>query len=374
MSFKPFRIAIIGSRGYPHVYSGYETLVKEVAERLAFKDIEVTVYCHKHLFKNRPKTYKDVKLVYIPTIQSKVLSQPIHSFMAFWHAGFSNVDVILALNAANGPFGLIAKICRKPCAINVDGLEWLRPKWKGLGALYFRMAARMATRFYDTIITDAEAMRKIYLEQFGRDSVVIAYGAYVKKTRMTPLIRKWLLNIEDYYLIVGRLIPDNNADLIIKGFVQSSTTKKLVVVGDVPYKDEYADAVKAEKDPRVIFTGYITDSTELAELYHNCYVYFHGHEYGGTNPTLLKAMGYGTAIAALDTVFSREVLQEELYGYYFQKDPAAVTSFIEWAEQHPEAIKDRKNNTRDGIGTKYDWETITSLYLSTLKNLIPKTG
>ena len=374
MSFKPFRIAIIGSRGYPYVYSGYETLVKEIAERMAYMDIEVTVYCHRHLFKSRPKTLNDIKLVYIPTIASKVLSQPIHSFMAFWHAGFSNVDAILALNAANGPFGLIANICGKPCAINVDGMEWLRPKWKGLGALYFRIAAKMATWFFDTIITDAEAMRKIYLEKFGRDSVVIAYGAYVKKTRMTPIIRKWSLDIEDYYLIVGRLIPDNNADLIIKGFVQSNTTKKLVVVGDVPYKDDYAEAVKSEKDPRVIFTGYITDARELAELYFNCYVYFHGHEYGGTNPTLLKAMGYNCAIAALDTVFSREVLQDELYGYYFQKDPNEVTSFIEWAESHPDDIKTRKNITSDGLGTKYDWDTITSLYLSTLKKQIPKTG
>lgn len=374
MSSKPFRIAIIGSRGYPHVYSGYETLVKEIAERLVKQGVEVTVYCHSHLFKSRRKTYQGVKLVYIPTFKSKVFGQPVHSFMAFWHAGFSRANVILALNAANGPFGLIAKICFKHCAINVDGLEWLRPKWKGLGAVYFRIAARMATWFFDTIITDAEAMRKIYLEKFGRDSVVIAYGAYVKKTRMTPLIRKWLLNIEDYYLIVGRLIPDNNADIIIKGFVQSNSQRKLVVVGDVPYKDEYADTIKAEKDPRVIFTGYITDSTELAELYHNCYVYFHGHEYGGTNPTLLKAMGYGTAIAALDTVFSREVLQDEKYGYYFQKNPQAVTDFIDWAESHPEAVKTRKNITREGIGTKYDWDTITSLYLSTLKTQIPKTG
>ena len=374
MSSKPFRIAIIGSRGYPHVYSGYETLVKEIAERLVKQGIEVTVYCHSHLFKNKPKTYLGVKLVYIPTFRSKTLSQPVHSFMAFWHAGFSRANVILALNAANGPFGLIAKICGKPCAINVDGLEWLRPKWKGLGAVYFRIAARMATWFFDIIITDAEAMRKIYLEKFGRDSVVIAYGAYVKKSRMTPLIRKWLLNIEDYYLIVGRLIPDNNADIILKGFVQSNSTRKLVVVGDVPYKDDYADAVKSEKDPRVIFTGYIKDPTELAELYHNCYVYFHGHEFGGTNPTLLKAMGYGTAIAALDTVFSREVLQEEKYGYYFQKDPQSVTNFINWAESHPEEIKTRKNITREGIGTKYDWDTITSLYLSTLKTQIPKTG
>jgi glycosyltransferase involved in cell wall biosynthesis len=112
----------------------------------------------------------------------------------------------------------------------------------------------------------------------------------------------------------------------------------------------------------------------LAELYHQSYAYFHGHEFGGTNPTLLKAMAYGSAVAALDTVFSREVLQDDLYGYYFQKNPAAVTAFINWAEANPEAIKSRKHMIRSGIGTKYHWDTITSLYLSTLKKLISKTG
>lgn len=374
MSSKPFRIAIIGSRGYPYVYSGYETLVKEIGERLIKQQVEVVVYCHKNLFDSRPKSWCGIKLVYIPTIRSKVLSQPIHSFMAFWHAGFSKADVILALNAANGPFGLIAKICGKPCAINVDGLEWLRPKWKGLGALYFRFAAWAATKLFDTIITDAEAMRQIYLKQFRKDSTVIAYGGHVKQAKMPAVIREWNLDIEDYYLIVGRMIPDNNADIIIKGFVQSGSTKKLVVVGDVPYKDAYADKIKAETDPRVIFTGYVTDANMLAELYHQSYAYFHGHEFGGTNPTLLKAMAYGSAVAALDTVFSREVLQDDLYGYYFQKNPAAVTAFIDWAEANPEAIKSRKSMIRSGIGTKYHWDTITSLYLSTLKKLISKTG
>jgi glycosyltransferase involved in cell wall biosynthesis len=374
MSSKPFKIAIIGSRGYPHVYSGYETLVKEIGERLVKQQVEVVVYCHKHLFETRPKSWCGIKLVYIPTIRSKVLSQPIHSFMAFWHAGFSNADVILALNAANGPFGLIAKICGKPAAINVDGLEWLRPKWKGLGAVYFRFAAWVATKLFNTIITDAEAMRQIYLKQFGKDSMVIAYGGHVKQSRMPAVIREWHLNIEDYYLIVGRMIPDNNADIIIEGFVQSKSTKKLVVVGDVPYKDAYADKIKSETDPRVIFTGYVTDANMLAELYHQSYAYFHGHEFGGTNPTLLKAMAYGSAVAALDTVFSREVLQNDLYGYYFEKNPGAVTAFIDWAEANPEAIKTRKSIIRSGIGTKYHWDTITSLYLSTLKKLISKTG
>ena len=142
---KKIKISIIGTRGYPYVYSGYETFVKELSERLVLKNCSVTVYCHKGLFDIRPKEIKEIKLVYIPTIETKILSQPIHSFFSIIHACFSKTDVILVVNSANGPFGIITKLLRIPTAINVDGLEWLRPKWKGLGLIYFKWASKMAT-------------------------------------------------------------------------------------------------------------------------------------------------------------------------------------------------------------------------------------
>ena len=159
---KKINISIIGTRGYPYVYSGYETFVKQLSERLVLKDCNVTIYCHKGLFEKRPKEIKGIKLVYIPTIETKILSQPIHSFLSIIHACFLRPDVILVVNSANGPFGLLTKLFRIPTAINVDGLEWLRPKWKGLGSIYFKWASKMATLFYDQIINDSDEMRKVY--------------------------------------------------------------------------------------------------------------------------------------------------------------------------------------------------------------------
>ena len=138
---KKIKISIIGTRGYPYIYSGYETFVKELSERLVHKNCNVTIYCHKGLFDIRPREIKGIKLVYIPTIETKILSQPIHSFLSIIHACFSKIDVVLVVNSANGPFGLITKLFRMPTAINVDGLEWLRPKWKGLGSIYFKWAS-----------------------------------------------------------------------------------------------------------------------------------------------------------------------------------------------------------------------------------------
>ena len=160
-------------------------------------------------------------------------------------------------------------------------------------------------------------MRRVYLDLFDKDSEVIAYGANIRFSKKEQLIKKWNLSKDDYYLVVGRLIPDNNADLIIEGFLSTNSERKLVIVGDVPYQDEYADRLKSLTDTRLVFTGYVNDQAELAELYHNAYAYFHGHEYGGTNPTMLKAMAYGSAILALDTVFNREMLQRRAIRFVF---------------------------------------------------------
>jgi len=368
----PLKIAIIGSRGYPYVYSGYETLIKELSERLVGRGCEVTVYCHRNLFKEKPALVNGIKLVYVPTIETKSLSQLIHSFLSMSHAVVSDVDVIFAVNAANGPFGLISKIFRKRTAINVDGLEWLRPKWKGLGAIYFKTAARLSTILYDQIINDSDEMRKVYLNTFKKESVVIAYGATVKKSEDPSLIQQWPITPKEYYLVVGRMIPDNNADIIVKGFLASNSTKKMVVVGDVFYKDAYADTLKALKDERLIFTGYVYDPEVLAALYHHCYVYVHGHEFGGTNPTMIKAMGYGCAILALNTVFNKEMLANGLYGIYFEKNQEAVRQQINYADQYPKKIKNLRENSHLGITDKYNWDCITDQYLEVFKRLAEK--
>ena len=366
------KIAIIGSRGYPYVYSGYETLVKNIGERIVTGGAQVTVYCHSYLFDQKPKQLNGIHLKYIPTIKSKSLSQPIHSFLAFWHAAFSDADIVLVLNVSNGPFGIITRLFKKPTLINVDGLEWMRPKWKGFGAIYFKWAAKMAVRFMDLIVTDAVAMQTIYKNEFKTDSVVITYGADGNKGASEALLNKWQLQSQDYYLIVGRMIPDNNSDIIIEGFINSSSTKKLVIVGDVPYQDAYATKIKSYQDDRLVFTGYITNVDELASLYKYCFAYMHGHEFGGTNPTLLKAMANGCAIGAIDTVFSREVLQNDQFGTYFKKDIYALSNWFQWAEANPEKLSALRLIVSNGLNEKYDWDLVTDLYLYHLKALVNK--
>lgn len=369
---KKLKISIIGSRGYPYVYSGYETLVKELSERLVKKGHHVRIYCHKSLFKKKPKIVNGVELVYTPSVNSKFFSQLYNSFFSFIHVCFSRTEVVLVVNSANGPFGILTKSLRIKTCINVDGMEWLRPKWKGIGSIYFKWASKMATIFYDEIINDSDEMRKIYLKIFNKDSKVIAYGANIRKSKSPELIKKWNLKKRGYYLIVGRLVPDNNANLIINGFLKSNSKKKLVIVGDVTYKDSYASNLKKIKNGRIVFTGYVKNQDLLSELYHNCYVYIHGHEFGGTNPTLIKAMAYKSSILALDTKFNQEMLKKGKFGLFFKKNHISISTMIDYCDNEIFRINELRKESINGITNKYNWDFITNQYLEVFRSLVEK--
>ncbi|MGY6744964.1 MAG: glycosyltransferase [Cecembia sp.] len=363
------KVAILGTKGYPYVYGGYETLVKELGERLQKRGVDLRVYCHRALFKEKPPIVNGIKLIYTPAIETKSLTQLTHSFVSMLHACLSDVDVIFVVNSGNGPFGLISRFFRKPTAINVDGLEWLRPKWRGFGAKYFIWSSRMATKHYDHIINDSYEMQRIYKEKFDINSTVIAYGANPSERGNLEKIEKWGLEKGNYYLIVGRMVPDNNADLLVEGFIKSGAKRKLVIVGDVPYKDNFESKLKKIPDDRLLFTGYVTDPEELKSLYIFSYAYFHGHEYGGTNPAMLKALGYGCAILALDTVFNREMLQDGKHGWFFKKEAKAVTACVEKAEQQPESMRFLRETAREGLIERYHWDVVTDQYLQVFEAL-----
>lgn len=365
------KVSIIGTRGYPYVYGGFETFVKELCERLVLKEgVEIHVYCQKNLFKERPKQVNGVFLHYIPTIPSKSLNQLVHCFLSMVHASFSSSDVLLVLNLAAGPMGWIPKLTGKKTIINVDGLEWLRPKWKGLGARYFKMGAKLATLFYDQIITDADAMRQVYLQEFKTDSKVIAYGAPAFEEKDQQLIQAFDLHPGEYYLIVGRLIPDNNAELLIKGFLKSNSTKKLIVVGDVPYSDPYASNLKKLQNDRLIFLGYVRDQNILMALYQHAFVYLHGHKFGGTNPAMLKAMSNRCAILALNTVFNQEMLDNGKFGLFFEEDETSVAEQMHALEHNPEKVLHMRACVEQGLTSKYNWDQVTDSYLNTMRTLL----
>ena len=352
---------MLGSRGIPHTYSGYEAFIGEVAPRLVERGHEVIVYCRRSLFREQPKTYKGVQLIYLPGIETKTLGTLTHTLVSMGDVLFRSVDVIFVVNVVNAFHCILPKLLRKNVAINVDGLDWKRGKWGHLGRRFFYWNAKsVGTICPKGVVTDAREMRRIYLDEFGTPSVSIAYGANVEKSVNPDVVKQYGLEPSRYYLVASRLVPENNADLIVRAFEKVITKRLLAIAGNANYRSAFVDQLKETKDPRVKFLGHVANPEHVKELHCNAYAYIHGHSLGGTNPALLKALGYGNCVLALGTAFNKEVLQD--YGILFENNPLDLTDKLQQIEHHPEIAARYGLRAPERIREAYTWKAITDQY------------
>jgi glycosyltransferase involved in cell wall biosynthesis len=248
-----------------------------------------------------------------------------------------------------------------PVVVHVDGLEWQRGKWQGAGRRYYRVAESMAVRWADALIADAQGIADYYISEFGAETELIAYGAPVQDQPGATRLPRLGLEPRAYHLVVARFEPENHVSEIVSGYIGSQARHPLVVVGSAPYSDGYTARVKelAIRDPRVRLLGGVWDQAQLDELYANALTYLHGHSVGGTNPSLLRAMGAGTAVLAWDVVFNREVLGDR--GWFFDR-PSGVAELLEEAEALPDLMIDTGRALRERARKTYDWDDVTVLY------------
>ncbi|HWH58326.1 MAG TPA: glycosyltransferase [Terriglobales bacterium] len=359
---RKLRLAIFGARGIPSTYSGTETFFIELAPRLVERGHEVIIYCRRSLFRERPTHYKGVRLIYLPSIETKNVGTFTHTLACMIDVLFRNVDAMLVTNVANSLHCIIPRIFRQNCAINVDGVEWKRGKWGRLGKWYFRFNARMCGKILPKgIITDAYAMRKLYLREFNTPSACIAYGGNIEQSVNPEVVRRYGLEPDNYYLIASRLVPENNAALIVEGFKKAPTRKVLAIAGDANYRSEYITDLKANAGDRVRFLGHVDSIEDIKELHCNCYAYIHGHMMGGTNPALLKALGFGNCVLAHDNAFNAEVLDGNGYGLLF-RDADELAAKIQLIEEHPDVARDYRRKAPERIRNVYNWERIVDQY------------
>ena len=357
---RKLRLAIFGGRGIPSTYSGTETFFIELAPRLAERGHEVIVYCRKALFKERPEFYQGVRLIYLPSIETKVFGTFTHTLACMFDVLRRNVDAMLVTNVANAFHCVIPRVFRQNCALNVDGIEWKRGKWGRLGKGYFHLNAKLCGKINPRgIITDAYAMRDLYLREFNTPSACIAYGGNIESSSDPNIVRQYGLEPGNYYLIASRLVPENNAALIVDGFKKAPTRRILAIAGDANYHSSFIDDLKANAGNRVKFLGHVDNIDHVKELHCNCYAYLHGHMMGGTNPALLKALGFGNCILAHENPFNAEVLGE--YGLLF-RDPDDLAAKIGLIESKPQLAEDYRRRAPDRIRTVYSWEKITDQY------------
>ena len=351
----------MGSRGIPHTYSGFEAFFGEVAPRLVARGHQVTVYCRRSMFKERPGSYRGVRLIYLPNIETKTLSTPTHTLLCMLDMLFRNVDVALVVNVANAFHCVIPRLLGKQVAINVDGLDWKRGKWSRMGKKYFYWNAKYVGKICPKgVVTDAYEMRRIYLEEFATPSVCIAYGANIETSTHPEVPREYGLEPSQYYLIASRIVPENNPDLIVQAFERVRTDRLLAVAGGANYRSEFIDRLKQTKDRRVRFLGHVQSAEHIKELHCNAYAYLHGHSMGGTNPALLKALGYGNCVLALRTPFNSEVVGD--YGILFERDAEDLARKIQDLESHPEIAAEYRRRAPERIREAYTWEKITEQY------------
>jgi glycosyltransferase involved in cell wall biosynthesis len=353
------RIAILGARGIPACYSGYDTLVEELSLGLIKSNAsEVIVYCRKGYYKNHPATYGGVHLVYLPAPRIKAFESLFHSFISSLHVLRQRVDVVYFVDPANAPFCLLLRLCGKKVVIHTDGLGWKRTKWGPLARRYYKFVEWLSARTAHALVTDNPAMENYYKQEYGADSTYISYGAESHYGDDDTVYKELGLDIGGYLLVVARLEPENNTDLIISEYARSKVILPIVVVGDAPYNSHYMNRLKSLANEKVIFTGRLYDQLKLNALYRGAFLYIHGHEVGGTNPSLLRAMNAGTAPLILNVNFNTSVVAD--CGFVFEKKQGALRDQIERLLANVSEVKAIGQKARARAESLFRWDSVVS--------------
>lgn len=354
------RIVILGTRGIPASYGGFETFAEHLSTRLVARGHEVTVYGRAHYVSPRELEYHGVRLKVLPTIRHKYFDTVVHSFLSAVHAVSSRFDAALICNAANAPFAPILRLTGTPVAINVDGLEHKRKKWGWLGRRYYLAAERLATILPNVMVTDAQVIQDYYLARYNAPSKMIAYGSEVERRPDRSAVRRWRAEPNRYVLYVSRLEPENNAHLVIEAFKKVRTAYRLLIVGDAPYAHDYITDLKARArgDKRIIFTGFVFGQDYRA-LQQNAYCYVHATEVGGTHPALLEAMGYGNCVLTLATPENIEVVGDAGIPYADEFDLAEK---LQRVLRDGSLVQSYRNRAQIRVQRYYDWDRVVDQY------------
>ncbi|MCM3906360.1 MAG: glycosyltransferase [Pyrinomonadaceae bacterium] len=354
------RIAILGTRGIPASYGGFETFAEHLSTRLVARGHEVTVYCRAHYVSPRQLEYQGVRLRVLPTIRHKYFDTVVHAFLSALHAVPCRFDAALICNAANAPFASILRFTGTPVAINVDGLEHKRKKWNWLGRRYYLLAELLSTILPNVTVTDAQVIHDYYLVRYNAPSTMIAYGAEVERKPDRDTVKRWRVEPNRYVLYVSRLEPENNAHLVIEAFKRVRTAYKLLIVGDAPYAHDYIQDLRerARGDKRIVFTGFVFGQDYRA-LQQNSYCYVHATEVGGTHPALLEAMGYGNCVLTLATPENIEAVGDAGIPYADEYDLAEK---LQRVLRDGSLVQAYRHRAQLRVRKYYDWERIVDRY------------
>lgn len=366
------RIAILGTRGIPARYGGFETFAENLALNLARRGHTVTVYARRRFFEQKEQAaqiHPAISVCRTPTIFHKYLETPLAGLTSFLHLAFHRADAAIVCNAANAPFSWILNLARCKFVLNVDGIERERGKWNKLGRLWYQLGEKCAVLFANKIVADAEVIAEYYRKTYKIKPITITYGAQAIRLEPGETLCKFKLSPRQYILYVSRLEPENNALGVIQAYKQVVTDLPLVIVGDAPYATQYKEELKAAAalDSRVVLTGFQFGDA-YQELQSNCMLYLQATEVGGTHPALIEAMAYGNAIIANGTPENIEVLADA--GLIYPKNNfAELAVTINALLNDPLKVENLRASAAKRARAEYSWDSVTERYLSLLGTL-----
>jgi glycosyltransferase involved in cell wall biosynthesis len=358
------RIALLGTRGIPAQYGGFETFAEELSTRLVSRGHTVTVYCRE----SAPGSlYRGIHRQYLPTIRHKYFDTLAHTGLSTLHLLAHRADVALYCNGANAIYTWLPRLARMPVALNVDGLERKRKKWNQLAKKWYHLSEWLSTFCPTRIVTDAAEIERYYRDTYRAPSTFIPYGADLGPVPWQPMLG---LNPGQYFLYVTRFEPENNPLAVRESFETVATTMNLALVGDAPYAPGYIARVRATTDPRVLLPGAIYGEGYRV-LQSHCYAYIHATEVGGTHPALIEAMGRGALILYLHTPENEEVAGG--VGLPFTL-PTLASVLRAALALSPAERQHLRQAALERVRQRYSWDAVTTQYETLFQELCRGRG
>ncbi len=368
------RILMLGSRGIPANYSGYETMIEALAPRLAERGWRVTVYCRSHYVDRRLRSHRGVELVVLPTLRTKYGDTPVHTLLSCLHATLfaRGARAALVVNGANALFLPLLWTRRIRTALHVDGIEKRRAKWGWPGRLVYAVSERLACLLPNATVTDADVIAAHYRTRYRRDSTMIRYGVEPAPLPGHPILDELGLEPRRYFLYVSRFEPENNPHRVVAAYRRVGGDLPLVMVGDAPYATDFIAAMKRGADPRVRFPGTVFGEGYRG-LLSSALATVHATEVGGTHPALVEAMGYGACVLVNDEPANRETAGDA--GVYFDvEDEASLVAAFEFARADEARARDRGKRAARRAAEKYDWDLVADQYEQLFRRLSNRAG
>jgi glycosyltransferase involved in cell wall biosynthesis len=364
-------VAMMGTRGIPASYSGFETCVEQVGQRLVQRGHQVTVYCRSHHIKYADTHYKGMRLVKLPTIANKYLDTIVHSWLSSLHALTQKYDVALYFIAGNSPITWIPRLAGTRTILNVDGLDWQRDKWPTVAKKYIQLAEYLATKLPNQYVTDSQVVQEYYRKRWGDVPRFIPYGSEVGAVAPGETLARFGLEPRRYVLFVGRLVPENCAHHLVEAFHGLDTDFRCVIVGDAPYAESYIASLKsaARGDARIVFTGYVFDRG-YHELGSNAYVFVETSRVGGTHPALVEAMAFGNCVIVNDAPQNLEVIGEAGFSYSDLGGADSLRQVLQRLVRDADTVAEYRHKAQDRASSNYSWEAVTTQYEELFRSLM----